>query len=289
MSALAHNVALVSESTSINFSDVSSVAGALQKQAIRDFAPIWRVNPTVSAFDKLESVPVDYWPVIVADNISEPGAAGYHTDDNGQPFALVQADDSWPLTASHETLEMLADPFGNRTLAGSPPPQAPAPISNLKRVTYLVEVCDPCEDNRFGYGVNGQQLSDFITPHYYDPNGSTGAQYSFRGNIKQPHDVEEGGYVSFGNPVGDHWYQIIVENGQMHVRDLGVIKTSQGKSLRELVDLAVRQIRKNEHYRTKAPVTAEAAMAAAASGGAPLAESNAARAKMLREYVKALK
>ena len=118
MSTLTNQVALVSDTTSVSFADVSSVAAALQKQATRDFSPLWQVNATVSAFDALESVPVDYWPVIIRDDIDQPGAAGYHTDSNGQPFSLVQADDQWQLTASHETLEMLADPFGNRTIAG---------------------------------------------------------------------------------------------------------------------------------------------------------------------------
>jgi hypothetical protein len=282
MSALAHQVALVSDTPSINFSDISSVAAALQKQAIRDFGPIWSVNPTVSAFDTLDSVPVDYWPVIVMDNINEPGAAGYHTDDNGQPFALVQADDTWQLTASHETLEMLADPFGNRTLAGSPPPQAPAPISNFKRVTYLVEVCDPCEDNRFAYGVNGQQLSDFITPHYYDPNGSSGTLYSFRGNVKSPHTVLEGGYVSFGNPVTNQWYQIMIVNGQVQVQDLGKLQRN-GRSLRETIDALVRNARRADHYRTKKPLAAKAAHA-----GTSMAESSGARAKALRGFIEKL-
>lgn len=239
----------------------------------------------MTAFDKLESVPVDYWPVILRDDINEPGAAGYHTDDHGQPFSLVQADASWPLTTSHETLEMLADPFGSKTIAGSPPPQAPAPISRFKRVIYLVEVCDPCESDQFAYSVNGVQVSDFITPHYYDPNGATGVQYSFRGNVKEPHTVLEGGYVSFGNPVDNHWFQIIVESGRAQVRDLGVIQSTNGKSLRELVDRAVREARKSEHYRTKPALSA--AMAAAATSS--LAETSAARAKSLRDYVKGLK
>ncbi len=216
----------------MSFSDVSAVAAALQKQATRDFGPVWQVSATVSAFAALESVPVDYWPVIIRDNIDQPGAAGYHTDDNGQPFSLVQADDQWQLTASHETLEMLADPFGNRTIAGSPPPQAPRPISTLRRVIYLVEVCDPCEDAQFAYGVNGQQLSDFITPHYYDPNGATGTLYSFRGNVKGPHTVLESGYVSFGNPVTNEWYQILVTNGQAQVRDLGKAEPERQKLAR---------------------------------------------------------
>lgn len=278
MSALPHQVALVSDSSTVTFSDVSAVAAALQKQATRDFAPIWQVNATVSAFDKLESVPVDYWPVIIRDDIDQPGAAGYHTDDNGQPFSLVQADDQWQLTASHETLEMLADPFGNRTIAGAPPPQAPKQIAQLARVTYLVEVCDPCEDTQFAYSVNGQSMSDFITPHYYDPNGpATGTMYSFRGSVKGPHTVLDNGYVSFGNPVTNEWYQIIVTGGQAQLQDLGKLDR-QGRSLRETIDSMVRNIRKDTHYRTK--TTEKAAHPAVA-----ISESSQARAKSLREFI----
>lgn len=288
MSTLTPHVALVPDSPSVTLAQVSSVAASLQKQVTRDFGPLWGISATVDAFENLEAIPVDYWPVIVRDDIQQPGAAGFHTDDQGQPFSLVQADAGWELTASHETLEMLADPFGNRTIAGAPPLGAGAPVSEFKRVIYLVEVCDPCEEKQFAYEVNGVQLSDFITPHYYDPTGATGVQYSFRGSIKEPHTVLEGGYVSFGNPVDNHWYQIVVQNGRSVVRDLGIIKATQGKSLRETVDRAVREIRKDEHYRTKGPVPAQAAMAARASAS-PLTESSAARAKLLRKYVNELK
>jgi len=252
MSALTNNVALVSDTPLVNFGEISTVAAALQKQVTRDFGPIWNVNATVNAYDKLESVPVDYWPVIIRDDINQPGAAGYHTDNNGQPFSLVQADQDWALTASHETLEMLADPFGNRTLAGTPPPQTPdGPVKDLERVVYLVEVCDPCELGQFGYSVNGVAISDFITPHYYDPSGATGAQYSFRGNVKAPHTVLEGGYVSFGNPIDNNWYQIIVQGGKVELHALGVLNAAaNGKSLREQIDAATRQHRRAEHYRT---------------------------------------
>ncbi len=287
MSTLTPHVALVPDSPSVTLASVSAVAAAIQKQVTRDFDPLWEVNATVDAFEKLEDVPVDYWPVIIKDDINEPGAAGYHTDNNGQPYSLVQADSGWELTASHEVLEMLADPFGNRTVAGSPPPNSPPPVSTFSRVTYLVEVCDPCEGDQFAYDVNGITLSDFITPHYYDPNGSTGALYSFRGSIKEPHSVLDGGYVSFGNPVDNNWYQIIVENGIPQVRNLGVINASGGKSLRELVDRAVRVSLKEKYYRTKAPGPAKATMKAAIS--APFAEATGARAKFLRASIKELK
>lgn len=80
-------LALVSETRTnqISPSQLTRVAAALQKQATRDFGPIWDVNATVDAFDKLEDVPVGYWPLIVVDDV--PDAAGFHTDENGQPFS----------------------------------------------------------------------------------------------------------------------------------------------------------------------------------------------------------
>jgi hypothetical protein len=284
MSALTSHVALVSESQSVSLDQLSAAAAALQKQATRDFGPIWSVSATVDAFDSLDAVPVDYWPIILRDDINEPGAAGYHTDENGQPFSLVQVDDTWPLTTSHEALEMLADPFGNRTIAGAPPTPAPADLPNFQRVTYLVEVCDPCEDGRFAYTVNGVTVSDFITPHFYDPEGSSGVRYSFSGNIPNPHQVLDGGYVSFGNPEDNHWYQIMVRDGQPELRDLGIIQTN-GSSLREWVDAQVREARKSEHYRLKPlrPKTLSPAELA------PFAEAGAARAEKLHEYIGRLK
>src|SRR5208337_2570186 len=118
----------------------------------RDLTPIWEISATVDAFDKLEDVPMGYWPILVLDDIQTPGAAGIHEDKNGQPFALVTAAstlDGWSLTASHEALEMLVDPFGNHLVAGD------SPKSDQGRVSFLVEVSDPSEAADFGYSVNG--------------------------------------------------------------------------------------------------------------------------------------
>jgi hypothetical protein len=280
MSVLTRHVALVSESSSVSFSDVTEVAAALQKQAVRDFDPLWQVNTTVDGFESLDKVPVDYWPVIIRDDLNEPGAAGYHTDDNGQPFSLVQADAGWTLTASHETLEMLADPFGNRTIAGKPPVGAPKPVSSFKRVLYLVEVCDPCEAAQYAYTVNGIELSDFITSHYYDPKGRPGVLYSFGGNVQQPHSVLEGGYISFSDPKTQIWYQIEVFNGQMHLVTLGRLNRN-GRSLREAIDDMVRARRTETRYRTSAAMLTRKEVSEDA-------EESAARAKTLHETIKRL-
>src|SRR5262245_56840424 len=109
---LTEHVALVSEEASISMAELMSVAAALAKQATRDFAPHWQGPARVTAFQSLDDLPLDYWPIIIKDDIGDPSAAGYHEDKDGQPFSLVQYSDGWPLTASHELLEMLADPFG---------------------------------------------------------------------------------------------------------------------------------------------------------------------------------
>src|SRR5712672_4801135 len=116
MDAIIQQLAVVSESKLVGIGDVMRVAAALQKQASRDLAPIWNISATVDAFEKLEDVPLGYWPMIVRDDIGVAGAAGIHEDKDGQPFALITAADidTWSLTASHETCEMLVDPFGNR-------------------------------------------------------------------------------------------------------------------------------------------------------------------------------
>jgi hypothetical protein len=66
------------------------------------------VDATVDAFFTLEEVPIDYWPIIIKPQVKD--AAGYHQDENGQPFALVEFGPNWPFTVSYECLEMLADP-----------------------------------------------------------------------------------------------------------------------------------------------------------------------------------
>ena len=138
------HVALVSETSELALADLLPVSAALQKQVTRDFGPIWDVEATVDPFASLDDVPLDYWPVMVRDDIGTPGAAGVHEDNNGQPFALVQFSNEWSLTTSHEVLEMLADPFGRRVVAG------PSIKPKQGRVQYLVEVCDPSEGADFG-------------------------------------------------------------------------------------------------------------------------------------------
>ncbi len=55
---LLRQIALVSESQSVNASDLALVSAALQKQATRDLIQFWDIKATVDAFPRLEDVPI---------------------------------------------------------------------------------------------------------------------------------------------------------------------------------------------------------------------------------------
>jgi hypothetical protein len=275
MSALTRQVAIVSDVSSIGFSDVSKVSAAIQKQATRDFGPIWEIDATVDAFASLEEVPVGYWPVIIRQNIGAPGAGGFHTDRNGQPFALVKASSDWSITASHETLEMLADPFGNRTMPGD------SPKSDQGRVEFLVEICDASESSDFGYTSNGILVSDFYTPHFFDPIQAPGVRYSFTGAITEPREVLRDGYLSWHDPVSDHWWQLQFFGGERKFADLGVLSAANG-SIRSQID------RITEPLMLAARGKATGALTAARAAGDINERSSAMRAKALRAQIETI-
>jgi hypothetical protein len=229
MAQFLRQVALVSEVQALSFSELTRTAAALQKQAIRDLSGIWDVQATVDAFHQLEDVPLGYWPIIIETDIGVD-ALGVHQDQDGQPFALVSLTEGWQLTASHEALEMLVDPFGNRLVAGD------SPKPDQGRVEFLVEVCDPPEAAAFAYTVNGITVSDFYTPAYFDPIQAAGVRYSFTGAITEPRQVLQGGYLSWHDPVSDHWWQEIFFGNEPQFRDLGKLTQQPHQSLRMMID-----------------------------------------------------
>jgi hypothetical protein len=236
---LTHQIALVSQTRRVTLDQLAIVGAALQKQLTRDFSPIWGIGADVSAFGRLSHVPLGYWPIVIRDDI-HINAQGIHLNkENGQPFALVQFSNNWTLTTSHECLEMLADPSGNKIQAGN------SIMPGQGRVQYLVEVCDPSEAAEFGYSVNGVLMSDFYTPNFFDPVAAPGVRYSFTGAIDQPRRVLDGGYLSWFDPETRHLFQVFVNGGESDFEDRGPLPEGFG-NLRSFSD------RQSAPYRVKA-------------------------------------
>jgi len=270
------HVALVSETQSISFSELGRVSAALQKQAIRDLGPVWNIQSTVDAFARLEDVPIGTWPIVVEDNINTPGAAGVHEDKDGQPFALVMAESGWSLTASHELIEMLVDPFGRRLTEGQSPKQGQG------RVEFLVEPCDPSEATQFAYLINGVTVSDFYTPKYFSTVANPADRYSHTGAIKRPRQVLKGGYLSWHDPVTDHWFQETFFQGNApKFRDLGQLTASAKSFRRQIYDVT------NEAFAARRPKGKELTAASNALDAA--AESIESKAAHWRKQIASLK
>lgn len=225
------HVALVDESDTIDKSTLAEVAGALNEQIQADFTPAWPVHATIGAYP---IAPPGTWAIRLRDGIGEPGAAGYHTDEHRQPYALVDlAAGDWTVTASHELLEILADPFGSRMHTALGPVGSRQALAR-ERVRYLVEVCDPVEATT--YEVGGVAVSDFILPAFYRTSPRRGAAYSHMGVLAGPRVVNPGGYVSFADATGVWWQQFVDEHGIATERRLGTFDGAG--SLREWTDHA---------------------------------------------------
>jgi hypothetical protein len=230
-----YHLALVSESSQVGMDALAPVAAAIQTQVLRDFAPHWGISATVDAFARLDQVPVTYYPMIVRDDISVQ-AAGIHLDKDFTPYALISTSNRWSLTASHEALEMLADPFGTRLQAGDSikPGQG--------TVEYLVEVCDASEAVAFSYRVNGVVVSDFYLPSFYDPVANDRVRVSFTGALSHPLEVAKGGYLSWRDPSDQHWWQQRwFDTPEPTFHDLGVITGTE--SPRRFLDRLVMEAR----------------------------------------------
>jgi hypothetical protein len=229
-------VGLVDKTKKLNPSLVASAAAALNIQVMRDLQQFWNVQATVMHLPDPKRIPVGVWPVFLVDKLP-PGEGGVHLDKKNRPYSLVIGtpdSDDWTIDASHETLEMLVDPQGNRLQTSRAIEIAGQTTQDtVGEFEYLVEACDPCEGNQYAYTIQGIAVSDFITPHFYDPIVAAGTRYSFGGNIKRPRQVLPGGYISFIDSASDEIEQILYLGNAPELRVLG---SAGGASLRVFVD-----------------------------------------------------
>jgi hypothetical protein len=228
-------VGLVDKTGKIDTQLLQETAAAISIQVTRDLSPIWNVQATVQYLPSPKNIPVGVWPVFLVANLP-PGEGGFHLDKKNQPYAEVIGtpdSDDWTIDASHEIVEMLVDPMGNRLQTSRSIEISGSGVKDgTDEFDYLVEACDPCEANDFAYSISGIAVSDFITPHFYDPVAVSGVSYSFGGNIKAPRQVLPGGYISFVNPQTDDMEQILLL-GKPQLKNLG---PATGSSLRVFVD-----------------------------------------------------
>jgi hypothetical protein len=237
-------VGLADKTGEIDAELLQATAAALNVQVTRDLSQFWDVQASVSHLPNPKKIPAGVWPVFLVKELP-PGEGGFHMDKHNQPYAEVigsAGSEEWTIDASHETIEMLVDPYGNRLQNATS-----IEIKNGKiedgtgEFAYLVEACDPCEADDYTYAIQGIAVSDFLTPRFYDPVKTPGTRYSFTGAITAPRQILPGGYISWVNQSIDEMQQLlwVDPNSPPTIRDLGPVPP--GMSLRVWVDNEVRK------------------------------------------------
>jgi hypothetical protein len=230
---------------------VQAVAAALNTQVTRDLPQFWTVQATVEFLPHVHRIPAGVWPVRLVKSLP-PGEGGFHLDRHNQPYAEViatPADASWSIDASHETLEMLVDPSGNRMQSSVGIEIVDGKIQDgTGQFNYLVEACDPCEANTYGYTIRGVLVSDFITPHFYDSIATPGTRYSFTGALQAPRQILPGGYISWVNQETDEWAQLLFvdPNQPPSIKNLG---KATARSFRAWIDTEMGKSSAHDHIR----------------------------------------
>jgi hypothetical protein len=120
------NILLANQSTAISDSEVQAIMQVLQVQAWRDFCPAYGIEVPTLRFDAPGSLRDGEWLLSFFDTSDEAGALGYHDlSPAGTPLGKVFAKTDLmygslvSVTASHELLEMLADPHIDKDVPGT--------------------------------------------------------------------------------------------------------------------------------------------------------------------------
>jgi hypothetical protein len=203
---------VLNESTEASDQMIIWLTAALQKQVSRDFAPVWGLDATLAFIPKGSTANPKHWQLVFLDNADQAGALGYHDlTATGLPLGKVfirtteQAGDAWSVTASHELLEMLGDPYANTSVL----------MLNQDGVSgtcFAYETCDAVEDDSLGYVINQFKVSDFVYPNWFEPAGTTpaGSKYDFMGHCTGPFQLLKGGYIgAFQIPNTQGWTQLM--------------------------------------------------------------------------------
>lgn len=199
-------VAIINASTAVTDDEAHAGVNALRKQVNGEFANAWGLHARVGFVPTGHKPPPGSWQLYLLDNSDQAGALGYHdlTPEGlpaGKVFAATdkQYGLSWTVTASHELLEMLADPLIN---LGAFTQDAQGNVQ-----IYAWEDCDACEADELGYQIDGIHVSDFVHPEFFNPSAPAGTKLDHMGHITHPFEIAPGGYLSVWSP-GGGWTQL---------------------------------------------------------------------------------
>lgn len=202
-------IAFIRSTSLLTDAIVRQYVAAQQIQIDRDYVPVWGGGARCLFIPGGHTVPPNVWQCALLDSADEAGALGFHdVTRDGLPVMTVGVGDairdglSWTVTCSHEVLETLVDPDIVHTV--------PVTIDGVS-YQYAKEIADASEDDEFSYGINGVQVSDFVYPSWFDPDGK--APFTFRDAVHAPFALAPGGYIGRKEvlPTPGQWDQVFAD------------------------------------------------------------------------------
>jgi hypothetical protein len=195
-------IAVINESSAITDADVQNMLPAFAQQWNSDLRPVWGVDEATFTFVPNGQQPAaGSWWMVFLDDSDQAGALAYHDLTNeGLPISKVfvktiLADNaSVSVGATHEMCEMAVDPWLNSA------------YQDLQGVFWAGEVCDPVEDDQYGYDIGGVLVTDFVTPNWFGHQNSQ-ADMDLQGHATAAFAILTGGYAQKFDPQNG-WQQV---------------------------------------------------------------------------------
>lgn len=183
-------IAVINESTAIADSDVHNMLPAFTRQWNHELNDVWGVGAAQFSFLRRGIMPASgSWWVVFLDDSHQADSLAYHDlTDEGLPIAKVfvksiLADKaSVSVGATHEICEMAVDPWLNSAY------QDPA------GTFWAGEVCDPVQDDEYGYEIDGVLVTDFVTPDWF-AHAHAGRDLDYTNHARKAFKVLSGGYA----------------------------------------------------------------------------------------------
>jgi len=205
-------IAVINASNAISDDDVKNMIPAFDSQWNNELNDTWGVGEAEFTFVPKGGQPdAGSWWVVFLNDSNQADELAYHDlTDEGLPISKVfvrtiLADNgSVSVGASHEICEMAVDPWLNSA------------YQDAQGVFWAGEVCDPVEDDQYGYEIDGVLVTDFVTPNWFG-HENAGDVIDQKEQAETPFQVLTGGYAQRWDPQKG-WQQITGEQAKRSKR-----------------------------------------------------------------------
>lgn len=205
-------ISVLNQSSAVSDDIVQTMLAPFSQQWNKDLKPVWGLEEAVFTFVPKGKAPAaGTWWVVFLDNSDQADALAYHDLTNeGLPISKVfvktiQSDNaSLSVGATHEICEMAVDPWLNSA------------YQDPSGTFWAGEICDPVEDDKYGYPINGTLVTDFVTPNWFAHQHARGP-IDFKDHSKAAFEVLSGGYAQKFDPQHG-WQQVTGTMAQKSAR-----------------------------------------------------------------------